>query len=154
MQAVETELHDRLAKGGYLKEPQIGVSVDQYRSQQIFVIGEVRQPGSLQFTGSMSVIEALAGPARRPSTPVRKRSSSARRVAGGSRRCGERVERAQNASEKDSDRHPRQPAKPAAARCRRTSSCARGTRSSSRAPNRSSSPARCERRVNMSSARA
>jgi polysaccharide biosynthesis/export protein len=34
--------------------------VDQYRSQQIFVMGEVRQPGSLQFTGSMSVIEALA----------------------------------------------------------------------------------------------
>ena len=30
------------------------------RSQQIFVMGEVKQPGSLQFTGSMTLIEALA----------------------------------------------------------------------------------------------
>src|SRR4029077_8263540 len=29
-------------------------------SQQIFVMGEVRVPGSLQFTGSMTLIEALA----------------------------------------------------------------------------------------------
>src|SRR4029077_17055542 len=59
-QAVENELRDRLVKGGFLKQPQVGVSVDQYRSQQIFVMGEVRQPGSLPFTGSMSIIEALA----------------------------------------------------------------------------------------------
>src|SRR5262249_4401493 len=59
VQAVEDDVRERLAKG-YLKNPQVGVSVDQYRSQQIFVIGEVRQPGTLQFTGSMSVIEALA----------------------------------------------------------------------------------------------
>ena len=38
----------------------MGVSVDQYRSQQIFVMGEVRVPGPLQFTGSMTLIEALA----------------------------------------------------------------------------------------------
>jgi polysaccharide export outer membrane protein len=59
LQTVEDDVHDRLAKG-YLKNPQIGVSVEQYRSQQIFVIGEVRQPGTLQFTGSMRLIEALA----------------------------------------------------------------------------------------------
>jgi polysaccharide export outer membrane protein len=60
MQLLENELRDRLVKGGFLKQPQVGVSVDQYRSQQIFIMGEVRQPGSLQFTGSMSIIEALA----------------------------------------------------------------------------------------------
>jgi polysaccharide export outer membrane protein len=59
VQAVENDVHDRLSKG-YLKDPQVGVSVDQFRSQQIFVMGEVRTPGSLQFTGSMSIIEALA----------------------------------------------------------------------------------------------
>jgi len=59
VQAVEDDVRDRLAKG-YLKNPQVGVSVDQYRSQQIFIMGEVRQPGSLQFTGSMTIIEALA----------------------------------------------------------------------------------------------
>ena len=57
--AIESELRQRLSQG-FLKSPQVGVIVEQYRSQQIFVIGEVRQPGSLQFTGSMTVIEALA----------------------------------------------------------------------------------------------
>jgi polysaccharide export outer membrane protein len=59
VQAIENDLRDRLSKG-YLRNPQVGVTVEQYRSQQIFVIGEVRQPGSLQFTGSMTIIEALA----------------------------------------------------------------------------------------------
>lgn len=57
--AVENELRQRLSQG-FLKNPQVGVIVEQYRSQQIFVIGEVRTPGSLQFTGSMTVLEALA----------------------------------------------------------------------------------------------
>jgi polysaccharide export outer membrane protein len=59
VQAVENDVRDRLAKG-YLKDPQVGVSVDQFRSQQIFVMGEVRTPGTLQFTGPMTLIEALA----------------------------------------------------------------------------------------------
>src|SRR5262245_29304420 len=58
VRAVEERIHDGLAKG-YLKDPQVSVGVDQYRSQQIFVMGEVKQPGSLQFTGSMTLIEAL-----------------------------------------------------------------------------------------------
>jgi polysaccharide export outer membrane protein len=57
--AIESELRQLLSQG-FLKSPQVGVIVEQYRSQQIFVIGEVRQPGSLQFTGSMTVLEALA----------------------------------------------------------------------------------------------
>jgi polysaccharide export outer membrane protein len=57
--AIENELRDRLSRG-YLKNPQVTVSIDQYRSQQVFVMGEVRQPGTLQFTGSMTVLEALA----------------------------------------------------------------------------------------------
>lgn len=59
VQAIENDVRSRLAQG-YLKNPQVAVSVDQYRSQQIFVLGEVRQPGGLQFTGSMTLIEALA----------------------------------------------------------------------------------------------
>lgn len=60
MQQVEEDVRTRLASGGFLTQPQVGVSVDQYRSQQVFVMGEVRQPGNLQFTGSMNLIEALA----------------------------------------------------------------------------------------------
>jgi polysaccharide export outer membrane protein len=59
MQAVEAHVRDSLAKG-YLKNPQVGVSVEEFRSQQVFIVGEVRQPGILQFTGSMTMIEALA----------------------------------------------------------------------------------------------
>jgi protein involved in polysaccharide export with SLBB domain len=57
--AVEDEMRKGLA-AGYLRDPQVSITVEQYRSQQIFVMGEVRQPGSLQFTGSMTLIEALA----------------------------------------------------------------------------------------------
>jgi polysaccharide export outer membrane protein len=59
LSAIEDELRERLA-AGYIKDPQIGVSVDQYRSQQIFVMGEVQHPGALQFTGTMYLVEALA----------------------------------------------------------------------------------------------
>jgi polysaccharide export outer membrane protein len=100
VQDVETDVHDRLAKG-YLKDPQIGVSVDQYRSQQIFVIGEVRQPGSLQFTGSMSVIEALA---RAGSTTERAGTEAVIvRPTSGAPVDAAAVAQAQNAKDKDSD---------------------------------------------------
>jgi polysaccharide biosynthesis/export protein len=72
LQAVEDDVRTRLGKG-FLKNPQVGVSVEQYRSQQIFVMGEVRQPGSFQFTGQMRLIEALA---RAGSTTERARSEA------------------------------------------------------------------------------
>ena len=59
IRAVEDKVRLGLADG-FLKDPQITVTVDQYRSQQIFVMGEVKTPGPLQFTGSMTLIEALA----------------------------------------------------------------------------------------------
>src|SRR6185369_7120982 len=59
IRAVEDKVRQGLANG-FLKDPQITATVDQYRSQQIFVMGEVKQPGPLQFTGSMTLIEALA----------------------------------------------------------------------------------------------
>jgi polysaccharide export outer membrane protein len=59
IRAVEDKVRQGLA-GGFLKDPQITVTVDQYRSQQIFVMGEVKQPGPFPFTGSMTLIEALA----------------------------------------------------------------------------------------------
>jgi len=59
IRAVEDKVRQGLAQG-FLKDPQITVTVDQYRSQQIFVMGEVKQPGPLPFTGAMTLIEALA----------------------------------------------------------------------------------------------
>ncbi len=59
IRAAENEVKGRLA-AGYLKDPQVTVTVEHYRSQQIIMMGEVRQPGTLQFTGSMTLLEALA----------------------------------------------------------------------------------------------
>ena len=62
VRAIEDKLRSSLA-AGFFKDPQVTVTVDQYRSQQVFITGEVRQPpvnGALQFTGSMTLIEALA----------------------------------------------------------------------------------------------
>jgi polysaccharide export outer membrane protein len=56
---VATELRNRL-KDGFFQDPQLSVSVDDYRSQRIFVMGQVRQPGSYPLSGGMTVIEALA----------------------------------------------------------------------------------------------
>jgi polysaccharide export outer membrane protein len=59
IRGAEAEITKRLA-AGYLNDPRVSVTVEQYRSQQVFVMGEVRQPGSVQFTGSLTLIEALA----------------------------------------------------------------------------------------------
>ena len=45
---------------GYLKNPQVTIEVAQYRSQNVFVMGEVRTPGKYTQSGPVTVIEALA----------------------------------------------------------------------------------------------
>jgi polysaccharide biosynthesis/export protein len=59
LRQVETELKKRLADG-YFKNPQLTVAVDTYRSQRVFITGEVRTPGPYTLTGDMSLIEALS----------------------------------------------------------------------------------------------
>jgi polysaccharide export outer membrane protein len=55
----ESELKSRLADG-YFVDPQVSVAVEQYRSQRLYVVGEVRNPGPVPLTGDMTLIEALA----------------------------------------------------------------------------------------------
>jgi polysaccharide export outer membrane protein len=57
------DLQDRiknLLSPAYIKDPQVRVEVDQYKSQSVMVTGEVRQPGKIPVTGAMTVLEALA----------------------------------------------------------------------------------------------
>jgi polysaccharide export outer membrane protein len=56
---IEQDLLQRL-RDRFVKNPQISVIVDQYRSQQVFVLGEVQRAGKYPFTGTMSLLEALA----------------------------------------------------------------------------------------------
>ncbi len=52
---VKTRLAD-----GYLRNPQVTVEIEQFRSQNVFIMGEVRTPGRYTLTGAVTLIEALA----------------------------------------------------------------------------------------------
>jgi polysaccharide biosynthesis/export protein len=57
------DLQDRirgLLSPSYIKNPQVRVEIDQYKSQSVMVSGEVRLPGKIPMTGAMTVLEALA----------------------------------------------------------------------------------------------
>jgi polysaccharide export outer membrane protein len=46
---------------GYINNPQVRVEINQYKSQFVYVIGEVRAPGKITMTGTrMTLLEALA----------------------------------------------------------------------------------------------
>ena len=57
--AIATLLKERLAEG-YLRNPQVTVDVEQFRSQSVFVMGEVRTPGKYILSGSITLLDALA----------------------------------------------------------------------------------------------
>ena len=57
------ELQDRIRThlaNGYLKNPTVRVEIEQYKSQYVIVGGEVRMPGKIPMTGTMTLPEALA----------------------------------------------------------------------------------------------
>jgi polysaccharide export outer membrane protein len=57
------ELQDRirtLLSAGFIRNPQVRVEVGEFKSQSVLVSGEVRQPGKITMTGSMTLLEALA----------------------------------------------------------------------------------------------
>lgn len=59
LRAIEEKL-TRLLAEGYLVNPQVTVTVEQYRSQRVFVTGEVRSPGAYSLKGQMTLLEVLA----------------------------------------------------------------------------------------------
>lgn len=59
LRETEALLKKELADG-YFRNPQVSVAVEQYRSQRVFIVGEVRNSGTHALTGEMTLIEALA----------------------------------------------------------------------------------------------
>ena len=53
-------LEQALVSGGFFTNPQVTVAIEQYRSQKIHIVGEVRTPGSYALSGDMRLVEALA----------------------------------------------------------------------------------------------
>jgi polysaccharide export outer membrane protein len=60
LRSVEDELKRRLKDEGYFKNPQVTVSVETYKSQKVFIVGEVRVPGTYPLSGTMNLVEGLA----------------------------------------------------------------------------------------------
>ena len=60
LRAVEGPLKKNLANQGFFKDAQITVAIEQYRSQKIYIVGEVRTPGAYPMSGNMRLVEALA----------------------------------------------------------------------------------------------
>ena len=56
---LQNELTDRL-RDGYFNDPRLTVVVEEYRSQRIFMVGEVKNPGTYSLTRPMTLVEALA----------------------------------------------------------------------------------------------
>jgi polysaccharide export outer membrane protein len=56
---VENRLRERLARD-YLVDPQVAVSVQEYRSQRVFVLGEADRPGTYPLTGQTSLLDVLS----------------------------------------------------------------------------------------------
>jgi polysaccharide biosynthesis/export protein len=86
LRAVEKELTTRLSDG-YLERPLVSVALDQYGSQRVLVIGEVRQAGSYPLSGPTTLLEILlkaGAPTAAAGTEalvVRGRAGDARSVA-------------------------------------------------------------------------
>ena len=60
LRQVEDGLKKRLKDEGYFRNPQVTVAVETYKSQRIFIVGEVRSPGTYPLSGNMNLVEALA----------------------------------------------------------------------------------------------
>lgn len=57
--AIETLLRDLLGKD-YLVNPQVSVTVAEYRSQRVFVLGEVDKAGTYALTGQTMLLDVLS----------------------------------------------------------------------------------------------
>ncbi len=60
LRALENSLKKRLKDEGFFNNPQITIAVETYKSQRIFIVGEVRTPGAYPLSGDMNLVEAIA----------------------------------------------------------------------------------------------
>lgn len=59
LRAIQQDITTRL-KERYLRNPQVSIEVDTYRSQVVYVWGQVRAPGAVTLMGNINLTEALA----------------------------------------------------------------------------------------------
>ena len=59
LRGIQQDITARL-KEKYLRNPQVSIEVETYRSQVVYVWGQVRSPGAVTLTGNTNLTEALA----------------------------------------------------------------------------------------------
>lgn len=59
IRAIQQDITTRL-KEKYLRNPQVSIEVESYRSQVVYVWGQVKIPGAVTLMGNISLTEALA----------------------------------------------------------------------------------------------
>jgi polysaccharide biosynthesis/export protein len=60
LRGVEAALKKELMSQGFFKDPQVTVAIEQYRSQKVYLVGEIRSPGAYSMSGTMRLVEVLA----------------------------------------------------------------------------------------------
>lgn len=58
--AAETKLAGMLKKGGFVNQPQLNISILEYRSQQVSVLGQVNKPGKYAIDGPSNVLDLIS----------------------------------------------------------------------------------------------
>lgn len=56
----QTRIAQALEKGGFLKNPQVNLVVDKFRSQQVSVLGQVKNPGKYPLEAPSTVTDLVA----------------------------------------------------------------------------------------------
>jgi polysaccharide export outer membrane protein len=59
VRAIQQDITSRL-KEKYLRNPQVSIDVESYRSQVVYVWGQVKNPGAVMLMGNINLTEALA----------------------------------------------------------------------------------------------
>ena len=56
----EQRIAGELVRGDFLLNPQVNVNIEEYRSRQISVMGQVQQPGRITMERDMTLVDAIA----------------------------------------------------------------------------------------------
>jgi polysaccharide export outer membrane protein len=60
LRALEEAIFKRLVEGKFLTRPQVSIQVQEFRSQSVYVMGQVREQGMVPLTGTMTIVDLLS----------------------------------------------------------------------------------------------
>jgi polysaccharide export outer membrane protein len=86
-QEVSAAVRQKLIEGGFLIDPSVSVSMKEYNSKRVEIIGEVIKPGSLPLVPGMTLLKAISiaggftAMARKGDVTIRRRAKDGTRAA-------------------------------------------------------------------------